>query len=201
MKTALITMRALKNDTYVEYRNALAYEYVDFFEKLNFLLILVPNNTKNLQAYFEHTQIDLLILSGGDDLASDDPQLHLRDETERTLAQLALRKGIPILAICRGFELVAEMFGATLEPIKGHVATRHTLQSEIGFLNNRQTNSFHNYGITFAPKGATILAKSGDIIEAFLFRKERILALQWHPERQNDSMDVELIERFLEGEL
>lgn len=74
--------------------------------------------------------IDKLILTGGQNvhpqfygvktIDSDDYNL-VRDEFELALLQEALKQNKPILAICRGVQLVNVAFGGTLnQEIEGH---------------------------------------------------------------------------------
>ena len=92
--------------------------------------------------------IDKLILTGGQNvhpqfygeektIDSDDYNL-ARDEFELALLQEALRQNKPILAICRGVQLVNVAFGGTLnQDIEGHwqglpFGTSHSIETVDG---------------------------------------------------------------------
>lgn len=205
-------MRVTEAQNYKEERNSIAFEYINFFESFGFTIYLIPNNTNNIEKYFDN-KIDLLILTGGNNV---NPELYNcenniddvyvnRDMIEKDLVDLSLKKHIPILGICRGFHFLNIYFGGNLSHnIKNHVNEKHNIKSNIEILNNQNTNSFHNQAIKVSDlaKDLEIIAKSKDnIVEAFINRKKRILALQWHPERQNKIYDKEIIIEFLEGKL
>ena len=65
-------MRVTEADSYTEYRNSIAYEYIEFLESLGFLVVLVPNNSNAIEQYF-YEEIDLVVFSGGNNV---DPSLY-----------------------------------------------------------------------------------------------------------------------------
>lgn len=202
MKTCLMSMRITQNDTYKEMRNSIAFAYVEFFEKLGYTIVLVPNGTTKLLEYFRHFDPSLVVLSGGDDI--DDKDKQSRFATEAAMVEEALKRNVPIIGICRGLQMIAkQLYDAPLKRIDAHVAKPHTLQSPYRFLDGHRTNSFHNFGIftDSLPKSVQIVATKDDIVEAFYDKEKGVLALQWHPERQNEPFDVELVEMFLQGSL
>jgi len=212
MKKILMSMRVTEANNYKEERNSIAFEYIEYFEKLGFLVQLVPNNTNNIKKYFDR-YTHAVVLTGGNNV---NPKLYKslenlfdvynqRDNTEKALAKIALKKDISILGICRGFHFLNVYFGGKLTHyIKNHVNKTHTLYSKNTILNNKSTNSYHNQGITQddLAKDLRVLAKSkDDFIEAFKHKKNKVLAVQWHPERQNKKFDKKLINKFLKGTL
>jgi putative glutamine amidotransferase len=119
MKTALLSMRITEAESYTERRNSIAYEYVDLLERLNFLVVLVPMNSKNIDIYFKLNKIDLVVLSGGNNV---DPKLYdspetlsdvypERDKVEAELIDIAIDNKIKVLGICRGFHFINIFFG------------------------------------------------------------------------------------------
>ncbi len=212
MKTLLMSMRGTQAETYNEKRNSIAYDYIEFFELLEFKIYLIPNNSIHIQEYF-NSKIDLVVLSGGNNvnpkLYNNDDKLKdiypERDLTETFLIEQALERSIPILGICRGFHFLNIYFGGNLSHnIENHVTQQHILSSDINILNNQEVNSFHNQGIQDCnlSKEVEIIAQTEDqLIEAFIYREKHTLALQWHPERQNKIFDKKIIIKFLEGTL
>ena len=84
---------------------SVVHDYVEMIDKL----ILTGGQNVHPQFYGEEKTID-----------SDDYNL-TRDEFELALLQEALRQNKPILAICRGVQLVNVAFGGTLnQDIEGH---------------------------------------------------------------------------------
>lgn len=214
MKKILLSMRVTEADSYDEFRNSIAYEYIEFFEKLGFLVILVPNNSKVIEKYFDD-KIELVVFSGGNNV---DPSLYdgdknlsdvfsERDATEKEIFNIALKKNIKLLGICRGFHAVNVFLGgAVTHSIKNHVNKNHKLLSNQDYLNNQETNSFHNQGITMSDlcnqEKLIVLAMSEDgFVEAAINEDRTILGIQWHPERQIKAFDTQLIQSFIKGDL
>jgi len=206
-----MSMRVTEAQSYEEKRNSIAYDYISFFEKLNYRIILIPNNTKQLAKYFED-RIDLVVLSGGNNVnplfyQSSDVLVDVyndRDNIEKYIVEIAIKKSIPVFAICRGFHFLNIYFGGRLSHnILNHVNVSHSLSSKLSFLNNKITNSYHNQAIKKdgLGKDLEILAVAENYVESFKHKTEIILAIQWHPERQNRDFDQELILKFLEGSL
>jgi putative glutamine amidotransferase len=119
-----------------------------------------------------------------------------RDLVEMATLERAWELGIPVLAICRGAQLVCAMTGGTLyQDVPNHESTRH----KIHLPNNQSiiTNSFHHQ--MMIPKDATILghagmntalrSKNGIYVEETILEPEivywkdqRTLGVQGHPE-------------------
>jgi gamma-glutamyl-gamma-aminobutyrate hydrolase PuuD len=210
MKTIALSMRITEAANYHEPRNSIALDYIDFFEELGYLVILVPNNSKCIDQLFEKIHIDGIVLSGGNNV---DPSLFndssklvevypVRDKTEYQLINIGINKKIPILGICRGFHMINVFFGGSISMnINGHVEPKHVnVNHKIKYLDKEViVNSYHNHGITDANLSQDLepLSYCGEIVEAFEAKKHRILAIQWHPERQTLDFDKQLVTDFL----
>jgi gamma-glutamyl-gamma-aminobutyrate hydrolase PuuD len=164
-----------------------------------------------LAGYVEYDleNIDGIILSGGNDLScfSYSYQNKKRDDYEVSLVDAAIKSNLPVLGVCRGAQLLAQMYDSKLAVVRKHVRTEHRLvkklKSELlGFaLDNETVNSFHNFGITDLGSNLRSLAKCEDgTIEAFEHNSLRILGILWHPERVENfcSADEQLVRRFFE---
>lgn len=158
------------------------------------------------------SHLDGLILSGGADINPDlygheaHPNLGAledeRDEWELALYKAARRKGIPVLAICRGFQLVNVATGGTLvqhvELDDGaghpqwHVDAReasHSAEVVPGTITSKylsqhlEVNSLHHQVIDELGQGLIATAHASDgVIEGFESEDGRVLGVQWHPE-------------------
>lgn len=129
-----------------------------------------------------------------------------RDELEFKVFQRAIDTSKPILAICRGAQLVNVALGGTLYqdiPSEIHTQISHrqtepkfSPSHEVRALDNTPlreimgrdritANSFHHQAIKTLGEGLEIMAVSDDkIVEAVYLSGERYLrAYQWHPER------------------
>jgi putative glutamine amidotransferase len=133
-----------------------------------------------------------------------------RDSTTLPLIPRVLAAGIPLLAICRGFQEMNVAFGGTLwqklHEVPGHLVHKEDLEAPLdeqygpaheveltpgGVLHRLagQTritvNSLHSQGVQRLGEGLEIEARAPDgVIEAFRVREAAsfALALQWHPE-------------------
>ena len=150
-----------------------------------------------------------------------DVQEH-RDEFEFNVFQRVIKTSKPILAICRGAQLVNVALGGTLyQDIPSEVQTNilHK-QSEPKFSHSHdvrimintplyemmrmeriKANSFHHQAIKALGKGLEIMAVAEDgIIEAvYSSGRQYIRAYQWHPERlfEIDTQNRIIFEDFI----
>lgn len=155
---------------------------------------------------------DGLVLGGGEDVAPElyreAPRADLRDVNPRRDAQelgliaSARRRCAPILAICRGIQIVNVACGGSLlqdipseapSPVVHEIkvpkdAIAHTVASSgAPWLpaGNLAVNSRHHQAIGRLGSGLSAVARSEDgLIEAA--EGEGIAAVQWHPENRKD---------------
>ena len=173
--------------------------------------------------------VDGLLLLGGTDVnpsrygalphPKTEPPDDRRDEIELQLIEEALSRGIPILAICRGLQLLNVYYGGTLIQ---HVANteRHavktenkgqsahevviepdTLLSGIAQAGSWQVNSRHHQAVDTVGERLKVVARDplDGTVEALESEGDGfVLAVQWHPEDQvKESPDqLRLFKRF-----
>jgi len=153
----------------------------------------VPNlGAKNGVEFAQHWALDGLVLSGGEDVGSS----ARRDSTERALLAWFRDRRLPVLAVCRGFQLLWTELGGTLQAIESHAGVRHGLRPVpgsaagigAGTLIPAQVGSYHRWGAAASPplaQGVEVLAHDEDgRVEAFRVRAEPTFAVMWHPERE-----------------
>lgn len=157
---------------------------------------------------------DGLLLTGGGDLCPEtlgcpahektEPVPLDRDRTEIALARAFFAAGKPILAICRGEQVLNVAMGGThcqhiFDHPQVHLAhqnreTRHEvqvvpgthLQRIFGGASVLRVNSTHHQAVETLAPCFTLAATSPDgVIEAYE-AGENVLATQWHPERLLD---------------
>ncbi len=172
-------------------------------------------------------KMDGLILSGGGDI---DPVLYGeaaeptvygirrdRDDFEAALFHEAVARRIPILAICRGMQLVNILRGGTLLQ---HISTdpRHWQEAPPATPNHEITvppgsvladlvgpggvahvNSFHHQALRDLGAGLRVTAMCLDVIEAVEACDADIVAVQWHPEQMaaTDQVQRALFDTFV----
>jgi putative glutamine amidotransferase len=136
-----------------------------------------------------------------------------RDRRETALLNEALERDIPVLAICRGMQLLNVVCGGTLtQHIENHrhpdVADAHPIEIHEGtklasILKSRhyQVNSRHHQCVHTLGEGLIKTATAPDgIIEALELPGKRFaLAVQWHPEDRPETLDHKLFEAFAEA--
>jgi len=134
-----------------------------------------------------------LIISGGGDIhkVSKNKIDKVRDNIELKLYNFFKKKNKPILAICRGHQLLINFNGGTLKIIKNHVKKNHDLKiSNSRFLKTRKinVNSFHKYGTLNNLDGFNKVGFHKDgTIEIHEHKTKKILCFMFHPERQMKS--------------
>lgn len=194
----------------------LTADYAQSVERAGGIPILIPvyDQPENLRPLLE--RLDGLILSGGEDLDTSfykqrpHPKLgkviRKRDDHEMELLRHATELELPILAICRGHQVLNVFFGGTLiQDISSqlpeasvHVERHlprwegvHTVKIvEGGYLadiiqeKEVCVNSLHHQAIDKLGEGLVSDAVSPDgIIEAYHSTSyPKLISVQWHPE-------------------
>lgn len=192
-----ISLRVEKIKKYEEKRDSLSHDWIDFFEKLDFLPILIPNKLHNAENFLNEIKIDGLVLSGGDNIG-DDPE---RDITEKKLIDFAISKKIPILGVCRGMQVLNEYFGGKIifNESNAHVTKNHFVEitdskiSKFTDSTRLKVNSFHHNQININILGKKLIpfaiSNNDKTIEGFYHDDFPIVGVMWHPERDNSNLD------------
>jgi putative glutamine amidotransferase len=143
-----------------------------------------------------------------------------RDATTLPLARKALEIGMPLLAVCRGFQELNVVLGGTLHqkvhavpgyhrhnedpgtPLEVQYGPSHDVNLVDGGLLNRlagansvKVNSLHSQGVARLAEGVAVEAVADDgLIEAFTVDSAAgfALAVQWHPEWQATRNDFSM---------
>jgi putative glutamine amidotransferase len=197
-----------------QHEMALGLTYLKALELAGALPVVVPPMSLGLVDPLLD-RFDGVCLSGGPDLdprsygesrhPSTGPVESELDEFELALARAADARGLPILAICRGMQLLNVARGGSLHQhlpdvngtVIGHrqpeAGSRPThwvsLQASTriaGTLGRRRVkvNSFHHQGVARLGEGLTVTGRSSDgTIESIeALDREFVLGVQWHAE-------------------
>ena len=163
--------------------------------------------------------IDGVLLPGGGDIdpARYAPEVttdeiygvdELQDEVDFELARWALESGIPVLAICRGCQLVNVALGGTLVQ---HMEDdhRHKLHlvkvdvpAELGLSESVvESSCYHHQEIDKLGLGIEVIARSEEgVVEAIRIpAKGWAYGVQWHPEDNfaSNRQQLEIFEKFV----
>jgi putative glutamine amidotransferase len=194
MTTIGITQRSLPPNEFGEQRYALDARWYPFLSACGLTGVPLPNVPEIAVDTAAAVGVRGIILSGGDDLAAYGGPFPQRDETERQLLDWAMRRSLPVLGVCRGMQLLVHVFGGTLEPVDGHVATRHDVL--IGD-RARNVNSFHRLAPHVVPPSLEVTASCGHVVEGVRHREAEVVGVMWHAERE-DTFDAEDVGMFSE---
>jgi putative glutamine amidotransferase len=165
--------------------------------------------------------LDGLILTGGRDVvpagygqqphpATDDPvaENRMRDAFEFELVRGAMRRGMPVLGICRGAQVLNVALGGTLHQhlpdVLGHprhqqgnaVFSTSTVRTVPGTRvaaligESSDAQCYHHQAIDKIGNGLIVSAQDSDgVIEAVEIPGDNfVLAVQWHPEERLDDL-------------
>ena len=165
-----------------------------------------------VRAYTEADPEDFagVIMIGGPDV---DPALYDEENTASRYVNIeydracldmigkCFEKGIPLLGICRGLQIINVYFGGSLyQDIENHMIdggmheTFGLQGSDIiyPFPEKMVTNTRHHQAVKVLGQGLKLTAEAYDgTPEAFEHENGRVLAVQWHPERMLDNMPGE----------
>ena len=187
MKKILISPKIL-HDKYGQLGQFLDLSWASFFHKKAEIFTWTPGKKT-----YKDFNFDGLVLSGGNDLYSikKNKENLIRDRFESRLVELAMKKSIPILSVCRGFQFVNKFFGGSLTKVKNHTKKNHNIIFKKNFSLFKKNkilnvNSYHNYKIKNLANNFLNIAETKDeTIEIAYAKKEKILGLMFHPERRN----------------
>ncbi|MEV8407401.1 gamma-glutamyl-gamma-aminobutyrate hydrolase family protein [Streptomyces niveus] len=156
-------------------------------------------------------RLDGLVIAGGPDVepvrygAEPDPRTgppaRERDEWELALIEAALASGTPLLAICRGMQLLNVALGGSLiQHLEGHTAAKvgafgeHAVKPvpgtryEAAVPEESDVPTSHHQAVDRLGEGLMVSAYAGDgTVEAVELVDGRwALGVQWHPEMGQD---------------
>jgi gamma-glutamyl-gamma-aminobutyrate hydrolase PuuD len=219
---AAITQRLIKNPN-GQWADCLELNYSKLFTNLGFTVIPVPNSPGAVEACIRNFKPDHIVLSGGEDIivnfeTNNPPPEQLRENTEKSLLDYAVKEKVPVLGICRGAQFINIYFGGKLcedihSVVENHQpGTRHPLTltesplpAMLGKIDCIECNSYHNQGILDEGLGKDLktFASAGPLVEGLFHLNLPVAGVQWHPERETKSsgLDQIIISSFLKKEL
>jgi gamma-glutamyl-gamma-aminobutyrate hydrolase PuuD len=100
---------------------------------------------------------------------------------ENTLLDLAVRRGLPVLGVCRGMQVIQQRFAIVLCRVEGHVAQRQVIRIDG---EPRVVNSYHHFGAFDSRPPLDVWAVAADgIVKAIRHSAQPMTGIMWHPER------------------
>jgi N5-(cytidine 5'-diphosphoramidyl)-L-glutamine hydrolase len=161
--------------------DSLDQRWHEFFAAAGFLPLLIPNNPAIALNLLTRHRVQGILLTGGNNLTSYGGDAPERDQTEKMLLEFGMEKAIPVLGVCRGMQVIQDVFGVPLEKVEGHVAATQEIQIDA----RRDTvNSYHCYGARISAPSLEVWAKADDgVIKAVRHTQKPVIGMMWHPER------------------
>ncbi len=187
------------------------HNYIEFVEEAGLLPFVIPITSRQRLIRESVREADVVIITGGGpgtnmrfakcSLRRQNPK---RYDFERAVIREAARSGKPIIGICRGAQMVAEVMGGRVSNLSKECIERHNRRRftnrhihkarlmEDTYLRNAMgadqisVYSLHQQAVELLPQGFRISARAVDgVIEAFesVNKKGRIVCMQFHPER------------------
>ena len=176
-----------------ERRDALDQSWARGLAGLGMIAVPIPNHTDDAAAIVDALQLDLIILTGGNDLAALPGATNAapeRDRVEHGLLAAAAERALPVLGVCRGMQMMVHDAGGTLQRADGHVRTTHVLATapsdSLPLRDGRSVNSFHDWTVTrdgLAPQFVAVATAPDGTVEAIQHTALPHVAIMWHPER------------------
>ncbi|WP_243354410.1 gamma-glutamyl-gamma-aminobutyrate hydrolase family protein [Bacillus litorisediminis] len=181
-------------------------------------------------------RLDGILVTGGGDidptLFGEEPHANLgmispgRDSSELAIIVKALALNKPILAICRGIQILNIAVGGDMfqdiyaqhdqqllqhsqKASRSHLShyvnvEKDSLLADIAGQTKFKVNTFHHQAVRHVPKPLTISGTASDgIIEAIESVEHKfVLGLQWHPEplaANGDEISKKIFKRFIQS--
>jgi putative glutamine amidotransferase len=204
-------------------RVRLTAAYVTALERAGLVPLIVPPLSSADAASSVLDSVSGLVLTGGEDVdpARYGEQRHekvrsvnvARDATEAALVEEARARALPVLAICRGIQILNVALGGTLVqdiPSQCHTDIDHDEESARNSRTHEvsiepdsliakavgsehvRVNSFHHQSVKRVADGMKITARSPDgVIEGIESTDDKwwVMGVQWHPEEMTDSTE------------
>lgn len=184
----------------------LSSSYSEAIRRAGGIPLIIPTVAERSEAEAILERLDGIIFSGGEDvnpawygeeILNETVEVNpVRDRSDSLLGRAALDSGKPILAICRGEQLLNVLLGGSLyQDIPSQLPEAHTHRGvkhmvaleKGGFLetlfgtDSLLVNSSHHQAVKVLSPGARKAATSdGGVIEAW--ENGQVLAVQFHPE-------------------
>lgn len=182
MKKVGVTQRVLNLTQFGERRDCLDQAWPRFLTACGLMPLALPNVIEAAMAVCNGADVSGFVLTGGNDLAALGGDAPERDAVENALLDFAEQRGLPVIGVCRGMQLIQERFAIPLRRVEGHVVQRQMISVEG---EPREVNSYHYFGAqeTKPPLAVWAVAPDG-VVKAIRHSSRAITGIMWHPERR-----------------
>lgn len=203
MKEILITSKTL--NVYDETFYSADSNWHKYFN--NYKVLNIPNEVSLLDNYLKYSKPKLIVLTGGGNvksnyLAKDDFDEN-REQVEERLIDHCIKNDISIIGVCRGMQKILSYLNSEIEFVQNDYEIKS--KYELKNLNNQKysPSGFRTCFNNFSISNSKNIENNWDIINldsnnnllSVKNKRNKILCLMWHPER--DNTDSKFIHSFL----
>jgi putative glutamine amidotransferase len=199
MKAIAITQRVTVVPEYGERRDCLDQAWPRFIAACGLLPLPLPNVVEVALAMCGDSDLAGLVLTGGNDLAALGGDAPERDATENALLDAAESRGLPVLGVCRGMQLIQQRCAVPLQRVEGHVTRRQIVHIDG---EPAEVNSYHRFGARESRPPLEVWAVAADgVVKAVRHTARPTIGIMWHPERNAPfaANDVALFRRVFKA--
>jgi gamma-glutamyl-gamma-aminobutyrate hydrolase PuuD len=183
MQTVAITQRVSVVPEYGERRDCLDQAWPRFLAACGLAPLALPNVFEVAMALYAGADVTGLVLTGGNTLAALGGDAPERDAIENALLDAAESRGLPVLAVCRGMQLIQHRCAIPLRRVEGHVTPSQVIRVDG---QPTEVNSYHRFAAfeSRPPLDVWAVAEDG-VVKAVRHAAQPITGIMWHPERMN----------------
>ena len=190
MRLVAITQRVSIVPAYGERRACLDQAWPHFMRACGLDPLVLPNVAGVALALFQHADVAGLLLTGGNDLVKLGGDAPERDATENALIDAAQARGLPILGVCRGMQIIQQRHAIPLLRVEGHVTPRQTICVDNEPMD---VNSYHRFAAFASRPPLEVWAVASDgVIKAVRHQERSTTGIMWHPERNTPFSDTDV---------
>ena len=171
------------------------------------ICIPIPNIIESFKVWINSLEVDLIILTGGNDINYSDQSKNVapeRDFVEKQILKFSKQKNIPVLGVCRGLQMMNIFEGGRLCHDPQRKIECHQVVSKADDNQKPEkitVNSYHKWIIPRheLSKKFKIMAYDEDgNVEAVKHIEYPWLGVMWHPERTKKCQSLNLVMDFVE---
>jgi gamma-glutamyl-gamma-aminobutyrate hydrolase PuuD len=195
MQKIAVTQRVSIAREYGERRDCLDQAWPRFLAACGLMPLVLPNVIEVATALCADDDVSGLVLTGGNDLVALGGDAPERDATENALLDLAESRGLPVLGVCRGMQVIQQRCAVPLRRVEGHVTGRQVIR-----VDGKPTavNSFHRFAAFESRSPLDVWAVADDgVVKAVQHADHSTTGIMWHPERMDPfvAADIALFRR------
>jgi gamma-glutamyl-gamma-aminobutyrate hydrolase PuuD len=161
-------------------RDALDIRWPKWLSGYGMLAIALPNEPDLAIEVLASLPVHGVVLGGGDALVANGGTSQACDDTEMTILRYAHERGLPVLGVCRGMQLMVHYFGGRTYRDECHANVRHTI---VVRGRPQEVVCSHKWTVREVPDDLQEVVRCGHLVEAIQHPVLPWLGTMWHPEK------------------